>query len=478
MNNNNRDVKIQHHQYNNGSRRNKRKLHKGRVAGAIVMVALLVGIGVGGYKLMGKLSSMGDNSSIHANNDIQDSNITLNTNSAVETVNPSIDVIQTTVTTQATSETTTPTTTPVTEVATQTDKNGNIISADGTVSIKNETTPVTTTNVDTSNDNNSTSNNNSSSNDTSSSNDNVTYEDNISAYYLTEEDISSEDALTSALSSLDSSYNTVVLPLKAQGGMLNYNSQINSARNAGVVASYVDLSSLVQIIKDKGLKPYASISVLYDNVYPKTFKKSAYQFEDGTGSWWDDYGEKGGKPWLSPFADDTKNYLSAISAELTEDGIEGIICSDVIFPNFREKDLGYIGEIVKNPDRYTALLDVLNVIQNSANGQSVMFQFSLFDALKGNVEALKAEELNQNIVLVPSINLNELSTTFSYDGNSISLGSQSTYNKVKLSMELFQKMTGNLKVVPSIDLNSLTASQRKDVLSALEDLGYKEYIYE
>ena len=83
MNNNNRDVKIQHHQYNNGSRRNKRKLHKGRVAGAIVMVALLVGIGVGGYKLMGKLSSMGDNSSIHANNDIQDSNITLNTNSAV-----------------------------------------------------------------------------------------------------------------------------------------------------------------------------------------------------------------------------------------------------------------------------------------------------------------------------------------------------------------------------------------------------------
>ena len=107
-----------------------------------------------------------------------------------------------------------------------------------------------------------------------------------------------------------------------------------------------------------------------------------------------------------------------------------------------------------------------------------MFQFSLFDALKGNVEALKAEELNQNIVLVPSINLNELSTTFSYDGNSISLGSQSTYNKVKLSMELFQKMTGNLKVVPSIDLNSLTASQKKDVLSALENLGYKEYIYE
>lgn len=466
MNNNNRDVKIQHHQYNNGSRRNKRKLHKGRVAGAIVMVALLVGIGVGGYKLMGKLSSMGDDSSIHANNDIQDSNITLNTNSTVETVNPSIDVIQTTVTTQATSETTTPTTTPVTEVATQTDKNGNIISADGTVSIKNETTSVTT-DVNTPNDSNGT-----------SSSGSITYEDNLSAYYLTEEDISSEDALTSALSSLDSAYNTVVLPLKAQGGMLNYNSQINSAKNAGVVASYVDLSSLVQIIKDKGLKPYASISVLYDNVYPKTFKKSAYQFEDGTGSWWDDYGEKGGKPWLSPFADDTKNYLSAISAELTEDGIEGIICYDVIFPNFREKDLGYIGETVKNPDRYTALLDVLNVIQNSANGQQVMFQFSLFDALKGNVEALRAEELNQNIVLVPSINLDELSTTFSYDGNSISLGSQSTYNKVKLSMELFQKMTGNLKVMPSIDLDSLTASQRKDVLSALEDLGYKEYIYE
>lgn len=468
MNNNDREFKIQHHQYNNGSRRNKRRLHKGRVAGAIVMVALLVGIGIGGYKLAGRLSSMGDDGSIHANHNVEDSNITLNTNTPVETVDPSIDVIQTTVPTETTIETTTvETTIETTEDTTQTDKNGNIISSDGTVSIKNETTQTTNTTTD-----------EHITDDTVTQSNSNTSQSNLSAYYLAEDDITDESSLRSALDSLDTSYNTVVLPLKAQGGMLNYNSQINSARNAGVVASSFDLSSMVEIIKDKGLKPYANISVLYDNVYPKTFKKSAYQFEDGTGSWWDDYGEKGGKPWLSPFADDTKNYLSAISAELTENGIEGIVCTDVIFPNFREKDLGYIGQIVKSEDRYTALLDVLNVIQNSANGQTVMFQFSLFDALKGNVEALKAEELNQNIVLVPSIKLDELSTTFSYDGNSISLGSQSTYNKVKLSMELFQKMSGNLKIVPSIDLDSLTASQRKDVISALNDLGYKEYIYE
>ncbi|MCC8068199.1 MAG: hypothetical protein LIO71_00290 [Ruminococcus sp.] len=468
MNNNDKDVKIQHHQYNNGSRRNKRKLHKGRVAGAIVMVALLVGVSIGGYKLAGKLSSMGDDGSISANNNVEDGNITLNTNTTLETVNPSVDAIDTTVST-TTEVTTVESTTEDTQGTTQTDKDGNIIGSDGVVSIQNDAS-VTTAPNDEDSSSTTTATQSGSNSDASQSS--------LSAYYLSEEDIADENSLKSALESIDSSYNTVVLPLKAQGGMLNYNSQINSARNAGVVASSFDLSTMVQIVKDMGLKPYASISVLYDNVYPKTFKKSAYQFEDGTGSWWDDYGEKGGKPWLSPFADDTKNYLSAISAELTEGGIEGIICTDVIFPNFREKDLDYIGDIVKSEDRYTALLDVLNVIQNSANEQTVMFQFSLFDALKGNVEALKAEELNQNIVLVPSIKLDELSTTFSYDGNSISLGSQSTYNKVKLSMELFQKMSGDLDIIPSIDMDTLTASQRKDVISALTDLGYKEYIYE
>ena len=106
-----------------------------------------------------------------------------------------------------------------------------------------------------------------------------------------------------------------------------------------------------------------------------------------------------------------------------------------------------------------------------------MLQFSLVDALRGNVEALKADELNQNIVLSPTIDLSELSSTFSYGGNSISLSSQSTYNKIKLSMELFQKMSGDLEVVPCIDISDLTASQKADVIEALQDLNYSEYIY-
>lgn len=474
-NNDNKNVNIQHHRYNNGSRRNKRRLHKGRVAGAVVMLVALVGIGIGGYKLAGKISIMSKNDdSISASNNVEDSAITLSS-STVETVAPSVDTI--TNTTSTTEPTITTTDTTITNITTVTDKDGNIIGADGEVSIINDTTTVPDITLE----------NHKGETDINQSNDFEQVPDDsptkfsssstLNAYYLSEDDISNADSLSSALSNIDGC-DIVVLPLKAQGGMLNYNSQIKSARNSGVVGSSFNLSDMVQIVKDKGLTPYAQISVLYDNIYPKTFKKSAYQFEDGTGSWWDDYGEKGGKPWLSPFADDTKNYLSAISAELTEDGVEGIVCTDIIFPNFREKDLGYIGSIVKDQNRYTALLDVLSVIQNSANGKAVYFEFSLFDALKGNVEVLKADELNQNIILVPKIVLSDLSTTFSYDGNSISLDSQSTYDKVKLSMELFKKMCGNLKVVPSVDVSSLTASQKKDVISALSDLGYKDYFRE
>jgi hypothetical protein len=43
-------------------------------------------------------------------------------------------------------------------------------------------------------------------------------------------------------------------------------------------------------------------------------------------------------------------------------------------------------------------------------------------------------------------------------------------------MELFEKMAGDLTIVPSIDVSSLTASQKKDVISALTDMGYTNYL--
>ncbi|MGN1411472.1 MAG: putative glycoside hydrolase [Oscillospiraceae bacterium] len=537
-NNENKGVKIQHHRYNNGSRRGKRKLHKGRVAGAILSLVLVIGLGFGGYKLVDKLSTIGDSDSISTNLNIPNDGNTNDTSNStnIVTVSPSVETIVTTTTTPITTISSTSTTTTL---ATIIDGNGNIVIPDSTqgydknysnvdsnsnnnnqsgngnsndddntinystnsndtsqsdnnsngnnngntittnvdndTNINNSQNGDTTSNGSNNNSNSSTTDNNSSNNNNSNNYDDVSV-NNSNSYYLSEDDISSEDTLKTALNKVDSSYNIVVLPLKSQGGMLNYGSKINSAINSGVVGSYTDLKDLVKLIKDAGFIPYASISVLYDNIYPQTYKKSAYQFEDGTGSWWDNSEENGGKPWLSPFSEDTKNYLSAISAELTEDGIEGIICEDVIFPNFREKDLDYIGDLVKDENRYTALIDVLNTIQKSANGQEVLFKFSLVDALKGKVEALKSDELNSNLILTPHIVLSDLSSTFSYGGNSISLSSQSTYNKVKLSMELFEKMSGNLKVVPSIDVSSLTASQKKDVISALEDMGYNNYL--
>lgn len=545
MNNfDNKGTKIQHHQYNNGSRRGKRKLHKGRVAGAILSLVLVVGLGFGGYKLVDKFLTLGDSESIPTNNGnvVDNSNINdTSTTTSVVTVSPSVETMMTTTTVTTTSITNTSDVTSnsslnsnsssnsntsternsaSTTLATIIDDNGNIVIPDSTKGYDNRYTPVdddinysnngddnsniangsqqnnngnnqqgndknnqngTSNTGDNSNSNNNNNNNttgnNSNNSNTGNNNNGQNTSSNSNSYYLSEDDISSEETLKNVLSKVDtSSYGVVVLPLKVQGGTLNYNSKINSAINSGVVGSYVDLEDMVKLIKDAGFTPYASISVLYDNIYPKTYKKTAYQFEDGSGSWWDDAGENGGKPWLSPFSQDTKNYLSAISAELTEDGIQGIICEDVIFPNFREKDLGYIGDIVKSENRYTALVDVLNTIQKSANEKDVLFKFPLVDALRGKVEALKPSELNSNIILTPSIKLSDLSSTFSYDGNSISLSSQSTYNKVKLSMELFQKMSGNLNIVPSIDVSNLTASQKKDVISALQDMGYTNYL--
>ena len=56
------------------------------------------------------------------------------------------------------------------------------------------------------------------------------------AYWLAEAEIEDMDTLERMLDRIDDSYNTVVIPLKIKGGMLNYNSSNEGAIMAEVTS--------------------------------------------------------------------------------------------------------------------------------------------------------------------------------------------------------------------------------------------------
>lgn len=277
-------------------------------------------------------------------------------------------------------------------------------------------------------------------------------------YYLTESDVQDIDTMKEKLSSLEG-YSCVVLPLKLTGGKLNYDSSVRTARLSGVISCYVTIDEMVSAVKESGMEPVAEISTIVDHIYPLTYKKSAYQFADGfTGEWLDNAYEAGGKPWLSPFADDAISYLTDIVDELTSAGIGSVVCTDTYFPPFREKDLGYIGEIVQSEDRYKGLTDLINTLDDTAqaNGGRVMLSVSANEVINSSAEVFKPEEFGSMYVVI-NISMNDFAD-----------------KDIEEVMGMLENKCNDMKIVPCVV--SAGTSDVEGTVDELKKLGYSLYI--
>lgn len=279
-------------------------------------------------------------------------------------------------------------------------------------------------------------------------------------YYLSADDLSNLSSLVDKLNTIEGC-SSVAVPLKTTGGRVNYASAVNTASLSGAVSSDLSLYDIVKAINEKGLTPVAELSTVADNIYPATYKKSAYQFDDGyTGEWLDNRAEDGGKPWLSPFSSEAQDYLCALVDEITSSGIKSVICTDTYFPPFREKDLGYIGDIVKSETRYKALTDLINKLSSTAssNGGKTMLCVSASDVFNSSAEVFKPEEFGTMSAVI-TINMNE------FEGETLS----SVLNKL-------EDKAGNMKLVPCLITEGQTDTWVSSSVNTFKSMGYDLYM--
>lgn len=182
----------------------------------------------------------------------------------------------------------------------------------------------------------------------------------------------------------------ICLDLVSDGGQINYASNNALAADSQAIrADALDLTEAVNLIKSSGLVPYAHISALSDHIASWYDRSICYQFEDGSSKWLDNSLSAGGKPWISPFSDNAKEYISDLVCEISSAGFKGLTASEFEFPPFRTKDLSYIGDIVRTDSRYTALCDFSNAIfAASESGEFYAIEVDALDLLEGNCEVL------------------------------------------------------------------------------------------
>ncbi len=296
-----------------------------------------------------------------------------------------------------------------------------------------------------------------------------------SALYITSDSLMSLETLRVKLEAVRSlGYSAVVVDLKAEGGNLNYKSQLPLVQNTNVCISDISASEIATIISEYHMKPIARINTLTDHLIPKVDRYMGYRFENENSAWYDNKVEKGGKPWLSPFAPKTIQYLADVAGEVSDAGFETIIICDLEFFPFRKNDFTYIGEIIQSEDRYKALLNVADAMQN-AIGNTINLEVSAKSIIDGTCEAFKPTETPEIIYLV-TYNSSEFKSTVKIAGEEKAIREMAESEKAVLVLNEVKSKANGREIIPCIESESLNDTSIKDIISALVEAGYDSYV--
>lgn len=263
----------------------------------------------------------------------------------------------------------------------------------------------------------------------------------------------------------------IAVELIADGGKIGYATENPTAALYKAVSenAITDLAAAVRKISDAGLLPYARISLLSDHL-ASWDRGISYLFEDGSSIWLDDSPANGGKPWISAFSEQSRQYMSNLVTEISNAGFAGIICGEIGFPPFRNSDLRYVGAKVQSADRYKGLIEFSNAVQEAlGNAKSYAIEVDALDILSGNAEILSdLSSLNCQTVYVRYDSAKIGQRVVKSDGSEISYAGLSENDKLTL---VFRTVSGifdgsGKTVIPSV------ASE--DSVGMLVQLGYDE----
>lgn len=295
--------------------------------------------------------------------------------------------------------------------------------------------------------------------------------DTLFVLQLADAAVHTPEALAQALNDAkNAGYNAVVMPLKQYGGLLYYASEIEGTDVCKAVQSTCTAEELVAMAEDAGLVPMAEISTIADCTYPLYSFASGYFFSNGTDRWLDDKESEGGKPWLSPFAQEGRAYLCAVAEELYQAGFAKVLCADTEYPDFYASDLQYIGKDVSEPKRRAdGLAGVLNALD--AADAACAYSFDLYAALNRDEEAVRSDTLAvKNAVITFDYYL--FATPFYLGNDRFDPRGMTIAEKTTLLLQVADAMAGDMEYLPCVSRRSLNDDELTEAVETFRAAGF------
>lgn len=305
-------------------------------------------------------------------------------------------------------------------------------------------------------------------------------ENGFTAYKLPEDALTSQSKLNAYIDQAKSEgYNAVLVTMKSEGGKINYASESEfAAKDENVIAGTLTAKQIADSIKSNDMYALAVINTLEDNNRYGENRDGSYHALDGS-TWLDNSVANGGKPWLSPFDNDTVSYVAFLVNEVTTAGFDAVVNDGLSFPPFRNSDLNLIGDTVKSSDRNKALINVLNVSNSVTSSRQIenILTVNAADIINGREEVFAPHLLDENYPVIVEFLTDEFNTTIVYNNQEIVLSDLSDSEKFDVILTIIKELSANkLKLIPSIRHNDYDQAEFDKIITILINEGYSAYI--
>lgn len=290
---------------------------------------------------------------------------------------------------------------------------------------------------------------------------------------LNEYEIMNAEAIKTAIGRIpqEQDIEYIEVPLKLPDGRLTYATQYEDFPE--IADSELTLSEITRAIKKEGYIPTAYISTFADNTIPAVYPQYGYVNPETVSAWRD----ASSKAWASPFSENYVNYLEFIADEISGAGFRKVICADMEFPEFSDRDLTLLNDSrLESSGRYTALTDVADVLYDTvtANNSDMFIEVRSSEVLSNRAEILKPLFMKADTIIL-DIDLDEISHGVDTGSTVYEFSGTPTENITKM-LDLVKEKLSDFNVVVRI---SGTAYNTAELLRAKDDiaeLGYTSFI--
>lgn len=316
------------------------------------------------------------------------------------------------------------------------------------------------------------------SSDTSDSESSATTTESVSdgsgSYLLPVTALVNQTALNKALDAAENSgFTQIIVPVKDDEGHLLYSSMMNPVKGTDVVTGTMPAGQITSVIKNRGFTSVkALVPTLFDRTTPLYVEDMGYRFANNGSNWLDATAENGGKRWVDPFRDGTKQYYSQLVKELLGGGFDEVLLSELRFPAFTAYDETILDARNFTATRYSALTSLYNTV-NTAAGNKAAAAVDIADVLagygkgfSGTAEVLADKSFTGTVYLM--INLSDFGTSLATgETTKIPLPADPAQKTKTLVSRAAGYIGTNVTVIPVIDPAGLSAEALAGCYSAL-----------